>query len=92
MKIFKQNSNILLSPKRIDLQNFLLEKGIYSKVYFFPIHLKTYYREKFGYNNGDLPITENISKKIITIPFSLRFSNQDQDYIIKTIEKFFNQI
>ncbi|MFX1495446.1 MAG: DegT/DnrJ/EryC1/StrS family aminotransferase [Promethearchaeota archaeon] len=74
---------------REDLQNYLLDHGIYTKVYFYPIHLKTYYREKFGYSEGDLPKTEEISKKILTLPFLLRSTHEDQDYIINTLKDFF---
>jgi perosamine synthetase len=75
--------------RRKELQDYLLENGIYTKVYFYPIHLKTFYKKKFGYQEGTLPVTEKISKKILTLPFSLRFSQQDQDYVINTIKKFF---
>ena len=77
------------SEKRDSLQKFLLDKGIYTKVYFYPIHLKSFYREKFGYNKGYLPKTERISENILSLPFSLRFKNEDQDYIIDSIKEFF---
>ncbi len=78
------------SEKRNELQTYLLEMGIYTKVYFFPIHLKSIYREKYGYKRGDFPITEVISDKIICLPLLFRFNETDQDYIIKTIKDFFN--
>lgn len=90
--VYQLYSIILKSPeKRSELQNYLLEKGIFTKIYFYPIHMKTYYKEKFGYREGDLPITEEISKRILTLPFSLRFTNDDQNYIINMINEFFSQ-
>ena len=76
--------------RKDELQTYLLENGIFSKVYFYPIHLKSYYREKFGYKDGDLPKTEEISKRILSLPFSLNFTNNDQDYVINKIKDFFN--
>ncbi len=88
--VYQLYSVLLKNPeKRNELQAYLLEKGIYTKVYFFPIHLKSFYREKFGYKKGDLPITEKLSDKIVTLPFSLRFKESDQDYIINCIRDFF---
>ena len=84
--VFLKNPNI-----RKELQEFLLEKKIFSKVYFFPIHLKTYYKQKFGYEIGALPKTEEISKKILTLPISLRFSEEEQFYIINSIKDFYSQ-
>jgi len=75
--------------KRSSLQKYLLEKKIFTKVYFHPIHLKQFYKEKFNYKEGDFPITENISKKILTLPISLRFKRDDQDYINRMINSFF---
>ncbi|MFX0059062.1 MAG: DegT/DnrJ/EryC1/StrS family aminotransferase [Candidatus Heimdallarchaeota archaeon] len=75
--------------KKEELQDFLLKEGIFTKVYFYPIHLKSFYRETFGYKEGDLPITEKLSKRILTLPISLRFENEDQNYIIKKVAEFF---
>jgi len=90
--VYQLYSILLTNPeKREDLQSYLLENGIYTKVYFYPIHLKTFYRKRFGYSEGDLPITEEISSRILTLPFLFRFTNEDQDYIIKSIKEFFKQ-
>jgi perosamine synthetase len=77
------------SEERENLQAYLLKNGIYTKVYFYPIHLKTFYKKKFGYRDGDLPISERISSKILTLPISLRFTSGDQDYIIDKIKEYF---
>ncbi len=78
------------SSKRDALQNYLLKNGIFTKIYFYPIHLKSFYKEKFGYVKGTFPFTEQLSDKILSLPFSLRFKNEDQDYIIDSIKEFFN--
>jgi len=76
---------------RSSLQEFLLKRKIYTKIYFPPIHLKSFYKKKFGYKEGDFPITEKISKKLLTLPFSLNFKDEDQKHIINQIDEFFNQ-
>ena len=91
--VYQLYSIMLKDPeKRSELQDFLLKNKIYTKVYFHPIHLKTFYRKKYGYKEGSLPITEKISKKILTLPFSLRFTDQDQDFIIDKIDEFFGKL
>ena len=88
--VYQLYSVIINSPEeRPELQNFLLESDIYTKIYFPPIHLKTYYRKKYGYREGDLPKTEEISSRILTLPFSINFSDEDQNYIINKIKEFF---
>ncbi len=46
------------------------EKGIPVRAYFSPIHLQPYMREKFGYQEGDFPITEDLGKRGLALPFS----------------------
>jgi len=75
--------------ERENLQAYLLKNGIYTKVYFYPIHLKTFYKKKFEYHNGDFPVTEEIANKILTLPISLRFTGEDQDFIVNKIKSFF---
>jgi perosamine synthetase len=47
----------------------LSARGIAAKPYFPAIHLMTYYRETFGYTDGQFPICEDISARSIAIPF-----------------------
>lgn len=77
------------AKKRAELQDFLLKNGITTKVYFYPIHLKKFYREKYGYHEGMLTNTEKISKKLLALPVSLRFTGDDQTFIINKIKEFF---
>jgi len=88
--VYQLYTIFLKNPKdRSNLQEFLLNNGIYTKIYFPPIHLKTYYKNKYGYKEGDFPNTEKISKKILSLPFSLRFKDSDQNYIATRIKQFF---
>ena len=38
-----------------------------TKVYFEPIHLKTFYIKEFNYKKGDLPTTEEMAEKLLTL-------------------------
>lgn len=90
--VYQLYSIFLKNPEdRSNLQEFLLNNGIYTKIYFPSIHLKTYYKKKYGYKEGDLPNTEKISKRILSLPFSLRFKESDQNYIATTIKQFFEK-
>jgi dTDP-4-amino-4,6-dideoxygalactose transaminase len=86
-----QMYTIQLKNKKVrdKLQKHLTKKGIMTKVYFHPIHLKTYYKNKFGYKKGDLPKTEELSEKVLTLPLYPQLTKKDQEYIIQNINKFF---
>ena len=57
-----------------------------SKIYFDPIHLKTLYTKNFNYKKGNLPNTELISQKVLTLPLYPTLSTKEMDYIIDTIK------
>ena len=78
---------LLNENMRNDLHKFLISKKIFSKVYFEPIHEKTFYKNKFG--NLDLPITEKISKEILTLPLYPNMSNDEMEYLCNSISEFF---
>jgi dTDP-4-amino-4,6-dideoxygalactose transaminase len=68
------------------LQQDLTKAGVMTRVYFEPIHLKTSYRERFNYKEGDLPLTEEISKKVLTLPLFPTLGNSEIDYITDNIK------
>lgn len=56
----------------------LSELGIPSRPYFTTIHLQPFYKERFGYREGDLPVTERIAASSLALPFH---SNLDEEAI-----------
>lgn len=48
----------------------LKDKGIPNRPYFLPIHLQPYMAERFGYREGDFPITEDLGRRSLALPFS----------------------
>ncbi len=46
------------------------EQGIPARPYFLPIHLQPYMVERFGYRPGDFPVTEDLGRRGLALPFS----------------------
>lgn len=46
------------------------EAGIPAWPYFLPVHLQPYMVEKFGFQTGDYPITEDLGQRGLALPFS----------------------
>lgn len=88
--IFQMYTIRLLNKEiRNNLQKFLLEKKIFSKIYFTPIHLSKFYMEKIGTKRGELPITEKISDQVLTLPLYPNMEQDEMDYLIESINEFF---
>jgi len=86
-----QMYTVRLEDKKIrdNLHQHLVKKRIFSKVYFDPIHLTTFYKEKFGTKQGMLPITEKVSQQILTIPLYPNMTKEEKEYLVETISEFF---
>ena len=80
---------IELPTKKIrdHLQQHLTRAGIMTKVYFEPIHLKTYYTKEFNYKKNDLPATEEMAEKVLTLPLYPTLTKKEMNYIISVVEK-----
>ncbi|ODS41268.1 MAG: aminotransferase DegT [Candidatus Altiarchaeales archaeon WOR_SM1_79] len=74
---------------RKGLKNYLAGKGIMSKVYFEPVHLTTFYKKVLGYD-CNLPVTEKISREVLTLPMYPTLTKNEIDYITDTIIEFFS--
>jgi perosamine synthetase len=70
---------------RDEVMRKLAETGVPSRPYFTPIHLQPFYREKFGYQRGDFPITEYLGDTCLALPFSGVMSEDQVDYVCQQL-------
>lgn len=69
---------------RLGLYNYLKENHIYAQVHYVPVHLMPYY-QKQGYKKGDFPLAEAYYDGCLSIPMYQSLTDDEQQYIIKTI-------
>ena len=77
----------LLMPSLKDRQNLierLKAKSILAVFHYLPLHRSPMGR-KFGGRSGDCPVAEDISDRILRLPFYNTLSRADQDKVIETI-------
>jgi UDP-2-acetamido-2-deoxy-ribo-hexuluronate aminotransferase len=77
-----------LQTKGIDrdkLREELAKEGVPAMVYYpVPLHLQKAYKNE-RYNDGDFPVTEALSKSVISLPMHTELSIEQQDYIIEKV-------
>lgn len=74
---------IQLDPA-IDRQRLMEELaalGIPTRPYFVPIHLQPYYRQRFGYQPGDFPVTERVAATTLALPFFTDMTEVQVDFV-----------
>lgn len=64
---------------------YLQENGVDCRPYFQPIHLQPFYREMFGFHEGDFPNTERIASSTLALPFFNNCTEQQMDYVVEVL-------
>lgn len=77
--------------KRDGLSKYLTKQGIATKLFFYPVHLTSFYRDKFGYRDGELSVTEEISNQVLTLPMSPSLTKREIEFIARKIHYFFER-
>ncbi len=72
---------------RDTVMQLLAEWGIPSRPYFSPIHLQSFYREKFGYQRGDFPVTEELGDYSLALPFSSVMTEEQVEIVCHYLEQ-----
>jgi dTDP-4-amino-4,6-dideoxygalactose transaminase len=74
---------IRLAPEidRSAVMAALEERGIPSRPYFTPIHFQPFYRERFGYREGDFPVIEAVARLTLALPFSSVMTEEQVEYV-----------
>jgi perosamine synthetase len=65
----------------------LAQEQIPSRKYFSPIHLQSFYRERFGYRPGDFPVTERLGDQNLALPFSGVMTEDDVETVCFALRK-----
>ncbi len=66
----------------------LRKQGISSVFHYLPLHLSQMGR-KFGCTEGDCPITESVSDRLLRLPFYNDLTETDQERVIASIKDFY---
>lgn len=80
-----------LSDRRDELQQFLAERGIPTIIYYpRPLHLQAVYAD-LGYREGDFPVAEAVSKRILPMPMYPELTDEQVDYVVAKVREFFGK-
>jgi len=60
-------------------------RGIPVRPYFLPIHLQPYMAERFGWRAGDFPVTEDLGRRGLALPFSGVMTEEQVETVCETI-------
>jgi perosamine synthetase len=61
------------------------EHGVATAPYVPSIHLQSYMRERYGFREGMLPVSEDCSARTMALPFHARLGEEDQQYVVEAL-------
>ena len=73
----------LVDEGRDAVRDFLLRRGIEARVYFPPAHTQPI----FGGQRGCLPETEEVARRMLSLPMHSRLTPAELSYIADTVEE-----
>jgi len=72
---------------RDGLADFMKKKGVESGIYYpVPLHMQPVIFDKIGFTS--LPITEKLCKRILSPPLSPAMTDEEVEYVVKTIQEY----
>ncbi len=74
--------------RRQALIRFLKERGIMAVFHYLPLHMSDM-GKSFGGKQGDCPVTEDLSDRLLRLPFYNDISEGEQEQVIRGIKDFF---
>ena len=65
----------------------LKEAGVGCSVHFIPIHKHPYYKERYGYKNGDYPVANSVFERSLSLPIYPDMSDDEIEYVINKVNE-----
>jgi dTDP-4-amino-4,6-dideoxygalactose transaminase len=66
--------------------------GVPARPYFVPIHLQPYMVERFGYRPGMFPITEDLGRRGLALPFSGVMTREQVEFVADALRKVLGKV
>lgn len=86
--VFHQYTLVTEGIDREALQQHLMSKDIPAMIYYpVPLHMQKAYLDP-RYKEGDFPVTEMLSEKVISLPMSTELDEEQLEYITSSVIEF----
>jgi len=81
---------IKIDKNRDDFARALSDRGVYTGLFFVPLHLLTYYKQKYSLKVNTYPVALTTYQQILSIPCYAKMSDEDVMYVCEVIKEVAN--
>lgn len=78
---------IKIDKNRDDFARELREKGVFTALHYVPLHLLSYYKQKYSLRVNDFPVALTNFQQILSIPNHPSMTNDDVKYVCDMIKE-----
>ena len=76
-----------LGKTRPQVMQKLRDKGIGTQVHYIPVPTQPFYKETYGYKDGDYPVAEKYYEQELSLPLYPGLSEEDVSSVIKVVKE-----
>ncbi|MEI6478409.1 MAG: UDP-4-amino-4,6-dideoxy-N-acetyl-beta-L-altrosamine transaminase [bacterium] len=76
-----------LGLSRAEVMGRLKAKGVGTQVHYIPVHLQPYYRETYGYKEGDFPRAEEYYSRCLSLPLYPKMQDEEIERVIAAVKE-----
>ena len=89
--VFHQYTLLTRGIDRDRMKAFLESKGVPAMIYYpVPLHMQKAYLDP-RYREGDFPVTEDLCKRVISLPMHTEMQDDQLEHIIQSVKEFVKQ-
>ncbi|MBW4628035.1 MAG: DegT/DnrJ/EryC1/StrS family aminotransferase [Brasilonema octagenarum HA4186-MV1] len=86
MGVWNQYTIRVQDNKRDSIQSLLQQRGVNTMIYYpRPLHLQPVY-ENLGYKDGQLPVAQQASQEVLSLPMFPELSEEQQNHVIYSLK------
>ncbi len=78
---------VIQTDRRRELYDHLKSRGIYAQIHYLPVHKQPYYEARYG--KQTFPLSEKYYDRCLSLPMYHSLTQEDQKYVIDTIQEFY---
>lgn len=75
---------------RDQFMSAMKEKNVGTGLHYRAVHLYPYYREAFGFKEGDFPLAEDVCNRIVSLPLFPGMTDAEHDRVLDVMYSVFN--
>ena len=76
-----------LKTDRDDIVLAIQEENIGTGIHYRAVHLHPYYRNKYGWREGDFPNAETASNSVFSVPLQPKMTTQDLEDVVRALKR-----